>query len=197
MSRHRLCAFWFCFFLWRLRLVLINSPSPVCDGLHVGERGYGALTVATGSRIAPRRMIFGGCGFSPPCCSLLWCSGDGECCFIDNQYAPTSVSNKMLGLVMGNCAGFRCHRQWAGSNRVCHPKVVRVPWTVAVTWLVVRRNPPPVKLSPWDGGVPSWTSKKNCLLSRFGAYMKIPAGSDSEPAGVVISIVTYFVDVSL
>ncbi len=167
-------------FGWSYSILL---PAYAMDILHVGERGYGAmlsanglgallgaLTVATyGSRIAPRRMIFGGlwlfsamlllfavARWYPLVLACLAVGGWGMllCLSTTNTLIQTSVSNEMRGRVMGIWAlVFGGITPVGGLESGLLSQVVGVPWTVAVgalvcagtglvTWLVVRRNPP-------------------------------------------------------
>jgi predicted MFS family arabinose efflux permease len=167
-------------FGWSYSILL---PAYAADNLHVGERGYGlllsangvgallgALTVATyGSRVRPRRMIFGGLWLFSAMLLLLalvrWfplvlacmvVGGWGMLLYFSttNTLVQTSVSDAMRGRVMGIWARvFGGTIPLGGLESGLLSQTVGVPWTVAagalvcagaglVTWWAVRRNPP-------------------------------------------------------
>jgi MFS family permease len=171
-------------FGWSYAILL---PAYAADNLHVGERGYGvllsangigallgALTVATyGSRVRPRRMIFGGLWVFSAMLVLLavvrWfplvllCLAVGGWGMLlslstTNTMVQTSVSDAMRGRVMGI---------WGlvlggtiplgGLESGWLSQAVGVPWTIATgalicaaaglfTWRAAHRNlPAPVE----------------------------------------------------
>jgi MFS family permease len=166
-------------FGWSYSVLL---PAYAADILHVGERGYGALlsangvgallgalTVATyGSRVRPRRLIFGGLWvFSamlvmlavvrwfPLVLACLAVGGWGMLLYFStcNTMVQSSVSDAMRGRVMGIWAlVFGGMMPLGGLESGLLSQAVGVPWTVAlgalvcagtglVMWLVVRRHP--------------------------------------------------------
>jgi MFS family permease len=167
-------------FGWSYSVLL---PAYAADILHVGERGYGALlsangvgallgalTVATyGSRMSPRRLIFGGLWlFSsmlvllsivrwfPLVLLCLMASGWGMllCFSTSNTVVQLSVSDAMRGRVMGVWAlVFGGLMPLGGLESGFLSQAVGVPWTIAtgavvcaaaglVAWWVTRRNLP-------------------------------------------------------